>query len=151
MSITITWKGLFTIVFVITAALLIALRLFVYVDIPNGCRITILPSWFELSNFNIQRSIRILKHASPRDYQDLCDQVSTIDPNLACAGFEGGCFYSTTPRSISVGTSQRSVVWTVGGLVHEVCHAKQFHDGRAMDENECYAADGWIVKQIMEF
>ncbi|OHA52474.1 MAG: hypothetical protein A3A30_04940 [Candidatus Terrybacteria bacterium RIFCSPLOWO2_01_FULL_48_14] len=151
MTITITWKGVTTVSVMGLIAAFILFRYFLYIDSSAGCRITILPSWLEFSNLNVQRSIRILKHASPPDYQDLCMYVKTIDPNLACAGFEGGCFYPNRPRSISVSTSQQSAAWTVGVLVHETCHAKQFHEDRPLDEGECYEADSRILKRIAAF
>lgn len=141
-----------SIITIVLAALVLgAAKPFFYIDAKSGCFIKILPSWLEFSNGNIQRAIKTLKHASPEDYSDLCVNVETIDPSVSCGGWEGGCYHSSKARRIYVSTSQRSLAWTVGVLVHETCHAIQHRESRGFDEQECYKADDRILREIIEF
>ena len=122
---------------------------FFYVDFQNSCFVKILPSiGLEFSNFNIKRSIKILKYGSPADYQDFCRLVDTIDANVDCGGWEGGCYRGG--KRIAVSTAQGTVSWTVAIIVHETCHAIQTSEGRGMDEGECYAAGDRILGTIVE-
>lgn len=122
---------------------------FFYVDIKNECFVKIIPSLsLELSNGNIKRSIRILKYGSSSDYQNFCKYVDTIDANVDCGGWEGGCFRGG--KKIAVSTSQSTVAWTAGVIVHETCHAIQGYEGRGLDEDECYAADDRLLRTIVQ-
>jgi len=124
-------------------------QFFFYIDVDNSCFVKIIPSiTMEFSNSNIKRSIKILKHGSPTDYQDFCRLVDTIDANIDCGGWEGGCFRSG--KKIAVSTSQRTVAWTAGIIVHETCHAIQASEGRGLDENECYSADDRLLRTIVQ-
>ena len=116
---------------------------FFYVDFQNRCFVKILPSiGLEFSNSNIKRSIKILKYGSPTDYQDFCKLVDTIDANVDCGGWEGGCYRGG--KRIAVSTAQGTVSWTVAIIVHETCHAMGF------GETECYAAGDRILGTIVE-
>lgn len=128
-------------------------RYFIYFDWQIRCFIRIQPSFLEFSNLTMQKAIRILKNASPDDYRDLCQYVNVINPNISCGGFEGGCYsvYKQNPKMIDVSTSNRSLQWTVGIIVHETCHAKQFQQHRDFGETECYDEDSRIIKAITEF
>jgi len=150
-SITLQKLAKTTLILVIFAILFI--RPFFYFDFKHGCKITIYPSLTEYSAPKIvKRALRILKKVSPPDYQDVCDRVSVINPNISCAGFGGGCFINTPTlsRTIDISTSQRSLAWTVGVIVHETCHAKQGYEKRSFDENECYLEDDRIINDIVE-
>ena len=105
----------------------------------------------EFSNSNIKKAILVLKNASPEDYQNLCRYVDTIDPNLSCGGFEGGCYYGIRSKTIDVSTSRTSLSWTAAVIGHETCHAMQAKEGRPLDETECYKVDSRILKTIVEF
>lgn len=126
-------------------------RLFIYYDPQNKCFIKILPSWLEFNNLTVKKAIGVLEQASPEDYQRLCAHVSTIDPNLACGGFGGGCFYARSPRSISISTFNGSLAETLIITVHEVCHAVQGAEGREFSEEECYAEGDRIAEELLEF
>lgn len=119
-------------------------------DIKNKCYIKIKPSFLEFSNLNIKRAINVLKYGAPTDYKDLCENVKVIDPNLACGGFEGGCYYLNAEKAISISTSNRSLSWTAAVMGHEVCHAMQFNEGRELNEPECYRKTDEILKKLVE-
>lgn len=125
------------------------LKIFLYADFENKCFIKIIPSsTLEFSNLSVKRAINILRLGSPEDYKELCERVSTIDANTDCGGFEGGCYRGG--RKIAVSTSNRTISWTSAVIVHEVCHAKQANDARGFNEQECYAADGRLLKKIVQ-
>jgi len=109
-----------------------------------------MPSLLEFNNLSIKRAINVLKYASPQDYQDLCEHVKVIDPNLACGGFEGGCYYLNNRQAISINTSNRSLSWTAAIIGHEVCHAIQHKEGRDLNEPECYRKTDEILRKIVE-
>lgn len=129
----------------------LAYRYFFYVDLPSGCNVTIAPAFTEFSNTAIKRAIVVLREAMPDEYRKFCANVSHIDPNFACGGFEGGCYRSTQKRTIVVSTSQRSLAWTAAVLAHETCHAIQDQEGRGFDENECYAAGDRVLQTVVQF
>lgn len=141
------------ILLIIIILVVVLLKYFVYWDFENRCYIKVLPSWIELSNSNIERSLSILRYASPDDYKKVCERVSTINPVFApeCGGFEGGCFFPEHPRTIVVGTDKDAVSWTVGVIVHETCHATQLYEKRGFNETECYKADDRVMRTITEF
>ncbi len=112
-------------------------RYFFYFDVPQNCYISISPSFLEFSNRSVINAINVLKQASYNDYEDLCTNVTKINPNISCGGFEGGCFYNRRPKTIDISTSERSLAWTASVIVHETCHVMQFQESRAMSENEC--------------
>lgn len=131
----------------------ITYRYFYYVDLSNDCYLKIKPSLMEFSNTNIKRAIKTLKHGSPDDYNKLCVYVDTIDPNLSCGGFGGGCFYPSkkSARTIDISTSQRDLAWTAAIIMHETCHSMQFQQDRTLSEQECYEVDDATIKQIVKF
>ncbi len=149
---TITYGKIIKIFAVCILLLFIYLRFFYYLDFRNDCHIKIRMSWLEWSNLSIKRALITLKHGAPDDYKKVCEHVRVINPDYACGGFQGGCFYpGADPYEIHVSTSQRTLAWTVGVIVHETCHAIQFQEGRPMNERECYAADDMILKKLVEF
>jgi len=136
-------KKVFTIFLLILLFFGLIYQFFFYIDIGNSCFVKIIPSiTLEFSNSNIKRSIKILKYGSPADYQDFCRLVDTIDANIDCGGFEGGCYRGG--KRIAVSTAQGTVSWTVAIIVHETCHAMGF------GETECYAAGDRILGTIVE-
>lgn len=143
-------KKLLKIFFIIFFLFAFIYNSFLYVDIPNRCFVKIIPSIaFEFSNGNIKRAIKILRYGSPSDYQDFCKHVDTIDANIDCGGWEGGCFRHG--KKIAISTSRNTVAWTAAIIVHETCHAMQNAQRRDSDETECYAADGRILESIIQF
>ncbi|PIR43092.1 hypothetical protein COV24_04655 [candidate division WWE3 bacterium CG10_big_fil_rev_8_21_14_0_10_32_10] len=139
------------IVLVLFLGLLLIYKLFFYVDIQNSCFIKIYPSFLELSNANIKRAIKILKQGSIEDYNDLCTNVTTINPNLGCGGFDGGCYYQNQHHTIYVSTHQRDVLWSVGVIVHETCHVMQAEQNKPLNETECYTADTRITQKLATY
>lgn len=125
---------------------------FLYVDFGAGCYIKILPSLTELNNITVKRAISVLKNGSPDDYKGLCRYVGTINPNISCGGFGGGCFfaYKNTARTIDISTANGSLIWTAGIIVHETCHARQFYEKKGLSEPECYAAMDDTLKRIVQ-
>jgi len=64
----------------------------------------------------------------------------------------GGCFWHNEGNrgwaTIDVST-EHGLIWTVAILVHETCHAIQYHEGRPPGfdlEQECYAEDDRILR-----
>ena len=149
---TLTYNKLIKIIIVFILMAVCYLKFFYYLDFQNDCCIKIRMSWLEWSNLSIKRALTTLKHGSPEDYKKVCEHVRVINPNYACGGFEGGCFYvGADPYEIHVSTSQRTLAWTIAVIVHETCHAIQFQEGRTLEERECYAADDRILKKLVEF
>ena len=129
---------------------LVFLQNVLYIDIPNGCFIKIVPG-LELNNAKVIQGLKILKNLSPEDYKEACKRAETIDPNVGCGGFEGGCFYQTEPKKIYVTTAGTPLMWVAGVLVHETCHARQFAEKRLMSEDECYREDDRVIKKIVVY
>ncbi|MEA2007045.1 MAG: hypothetical protein U9O20_02705 [Patescibacteria group bacterium] len=127
-------------------------RYFFYIDLQYACFVRINPSVTELSNANIKRAIKVLKHGAPEDYRTFCSTVEVIDPNPSCGGFGGGCFHPAKGRksTIDISTSQRDLAWTAAIIMHETCHAIQYREHRALDEDECYEVDDRTIKQLMQ-
>lgn len=112
---------------------------FYYIDFSKGCYIGIIPSMnLEFSNSGIKRALGIIKNISPENYTNICARTNVINTNISCGIWEGGCFQSNQPRTITVSSSVRKITWTAEVLAHEACHARQFHEGRTMSENECH-------------
>ena len=135
---------------------LVGYQYFYYVDRAHRCFIKIKPSYLEFSTSNIKEAIRILKYAVPEEYEKLCTYVDTIDPNISCGGFQGGCYssYNRNVKEIDIGTANDDFLgWTAGVIAHETCHAIQFQeigfDG--FDEGECYAIDNKVMKAVIDF
>lgn len=119
-----------------------------YVDPANSCFITVVPG-LEFNNAKIVKGLDVLKKASFEDYQQICQYIDQIDPNVDCGGFEGGCFRSGTPKTISVSVSNQGLDWVTSVLVHETCHAKQHAQGRGSNKNECYQEADRVMKKIV--
>jgi hypothetical protein len=129
-------------------------RYFYYHDFSAGCGITIKPSLTELSSQNIKAALRAMKHGAPNEYALVCKHVESIDPNLACGGFNGGCFYlnDLAAGEIDVSTGNQSYLgWTAAVIAHETCHLIQAKEGRTMDEGECYGVGNDILKKMIVF
>lgn len=125
-------------------------RYFFYLDLANGCHISILPS-LELSNLNIKEALAVLKRVTPDDYRDVCQYVTRVNPNFSCGGIGGGCAFRNIPKSIDISTSMDDLAWSAAIIVHETCHAKQFQQGRSVSEDECYLEDDRVIKKLMEY
>jgi hypothetical protein len=134
-----------------------ALRYFVWIDVGARCVIAIRPSLVGYDNSTVKRALETLRHGSPDDYRQVCTHVATINPNPSCGGFGGGCFWhgegNRGRASIDVST-EHGLIWTVAILVHETCHARQFHEGRPPKfdlEQECYGEDDRILRALVQF
>lgn len=147
-------KRLLLVLAVILLMTILIYRYLLYIDFQNRCYILIKPSLLEFSSRNIQEGIRVLKYAVPIEYQKLCQYVDTINPNISCGGFEGGCYsaYEAHPGEIDVGTAHEQFLgWTAAVIAHETCHSQQFQEGRPFDEKECYEIDNYVLKTVVEF
>jgi hypothetical protein len=137
--------------------IVVALRYFVWIDVGARCVIGIRPSLVGYDNSTVKRALETLRHGSPDDYRKVCTHVATINPNPSCGGFGGGCFWHSEGNrgraSIDVST-EHGLIWTVAILVHETCHARQFHEGRPPKfdlEQECYGEDDRILRALVQF
>ncbi len=131
-------------------------RYFLYIDMPHSCFITIRPSIASFSNLEMKRGLQLLRQTLPDDYQTVCARVSGIDPNFGCGGFGGGCFFPAEQQSrnkglITVSTNPGNTAATAAVIVHETCHAVQFHENRKFDENECHTEDDRVLKAIVDY
>lgn len=139
------------IVFIISA---IFYRYFYYIDFANSCYITIKPSIMEFSSQNIKQAIEVLKYAVPEEYAKFCGHVKAINPNFACGGFNGGCYYAENlaSKEIDVSTANSSYLgWTAAVIAHETCHAIQAQEKRAISEDECYKIGNKVLKKVIDF
>ncbi len=118
---------------------------FLYWDFSNKCFITMKPSFFEFSNTTIKKGIKYLKSNYKPQYQDFCKYVSSINPNPACGGYGGGCFYGDNTREIYISTHYGKVKNAAKVIIHETCHAKQMAENRTPSEDECYKKDSVII------
>lgn len=119
---------------------------FIYIDIRNSCYITIRPALIEFSNVTMKKGLQYLKDDFPNEYTKVCKNVSTINPNISCGGFGGGCYseYKGNPGVIDISTTYGKYKNAAKVIVHETCHAMQFNEGRPFDESECYKKDAII-------
>jgi hypothetical protein len=126
-------------------------KYFFYLDPFNGCFIVIYPSWLEFSNTSMKNAIKVLKRTSTDDYQEMCLNVTSINPNISCGGFGGGCFYADQPQSIDISTTNRSLAITASIIIHETCHVMQFKEGRGISEPECDQKMAQALGRIVEY
>jgi hypothetical protein len=154
---SVTPRGRLAIVGIVLAVVVLGLRYFVWWDVGAGCFIGIRPSLVGFDNRTIKRALATLEHGSPEDYRKVCAHVATINPNPSCGGFGGGCFWHTEGNrgraSIDVST-EHGLIWTIAIIVHETCHAIQYHEGRPAQfnlEQECYAEDDRILRTLVQF
>ena len=143
----------------IAAALLVVgvFRYFVWLDLGDRCVIGLRPSLVGYDNRTIKLALATLKHGSPEDYRKVCEHVASINPNPSCGGFGGGCFWHNEGNrgraSIDVST-EHGLIWTIAIIVHETCHAIQYHQGRPPGfdlERECYGDDDRILRALVQF
>lgn len=133
---------------------LLIYRYFYYVDFSAGCYIKLKPSLTELSSQNIKQAIKVLKFAAPNEYQKFCSHVKKINPNLACGGFGGGCYYhdNLEKKEIDISTANSGYLgWTAGVIAHETCHAIQQQEGRDPSEDECYGIGNEVLKMTIKY
>ena len=136
---------------------LVVFRYFVWLDLGARCVVGIRPSLVGYDNTTVKRALETLRHGSPEDYGKVCAHVASINPNPSCGGFGGGCFWHNEGNrgraSIDVST-EHGLIWTVAIIVHETCHAIQYHEGRPPGfdlEQECYAEDDRILRALVQF
>jgi len=129
-------------------------RYFYYLDFKNSCYIKIKPSILEFSSQNIKQAIKILKFSVPNEYEKFCGHVKTINPNFACGGFGGGCYYGDNieKKEIDISTANSGYLgWTAAIIAHETCHATQAQEKREMNENECYSIGNEVLKKVINY
>lgn len=129
-------------------------RYFYYLDFKNKCYIKIKPSFLEFSSQNIKQAIKVLKFAVPEEYEKFCGRVKAINPNFACGGFGGGCYYGENleKKEIDISTANSGYLgWTAAVIAHETCHAIQGQEKRAMNEDECYKIGNEVLKKVINF
>src|SRR5689334_9250624 len=68
-------------------------RYFVWLDAGHRCVIVIRPSLVGSDNSTVELALETLRRGSPDDDEKVCVHVGTINPNPACGGFGGGCFW----------------------------------------------------------
>jgi hypothetical protein len=129
----------------------IYLKFFLYLDFSRSCYIKVHPSIIEFSNISMKNALKVLKHASPEDYIDVCENIKTIDPNISCGGFGGGCFYEDEPGTIDISTTYGSLAITAAVIVHETCHAIQSQEDRSLNEQECEIKMADTLSRIVEY
>ena len=126
---------------------LLFFHFFLYIDLRNGCFVTIRPALTELSNTTVKKGIKYLRKNFPKQYDDFCENVTSIDPNISCGGFGGGCYSASrrsNPSVIDISTTYGAVTNSAKVIIHETCHVIQFKEKRPFDEAECYAKDAVI-------
>lgn len=123
---------------------------FFYADFENGCYIKIYPSMnLEFSNGTIISGLKVLKRVAFSDYKKVCERIKTIRTDVSCAGYGGGCHYSSDNQTIYVSSSRENLVAAATIIVHETCHEIQSYEKRPGDEIECYQADDKIYQKIV--
>lgn len=110
---------------------------FVYTDEQYNCVIKVWPT-FQPSNWDFRKVFTMLKQTAPEEYKYMCANVSTISKDLACGGFDGGCYYTQQQRTLYIGNDQDNIAITVAVIIHELCHARQNNEDRPLAEHECY-------------
>jgi hypothetical protein len=142
---------------VATAVLVTVVRYFVWIDVGGRCVIVLRPSLVGYDNTTVRRALATLQQGSPDDYRKICLHVGSINPNPSCGGFGGGCFWHHEGQrgraTIDVST-EHGLIWTIAILVHETCHAIQYHEGRPAQfdlEHECYGEDDRIMRALVQF
>jgi hypothetical protein len=132
-------------------------RTFVWLDLGGRCVIGIRPSLVGYDPGTVKRALQTLRYGAPDDYRQVCAHVATINPNPSCGGFGGGCFWhgeSNRGRATIDVSTEHGLIWTVAIIVHETCHAIQYHEGRAPGfdlEQECYAEDDRVLRALVQF
>jgi hypothetical protein len=136
----------FKFILIIFIFLFLNYHFFFYLDISNRCFIKIRPALTEFSNTTIKKGIVYLKKNFPSEYKDMCENVSTINPNISCGGFGGGCYseFRFNPGVIDISTAFGQYKRAAKVIIHETCHAIQLKEGRSFDESECYGKDSVI-------
>ena len=121
---------------------------FFYADFKNACFIKIIPS-FGPSNWNTKEVLNILRYGSPENYALFCANIDTIDKNPSCGGFDGGCYEVRNSKTVFIGNDQNNIALTAAVFVHETCHAIQSHEGRPIDQTECYEKGSKFLENII--
>jgi hypothetical protein len=97
----------------------------------------------------MKRALGVLQRAMPEEYAKVCTHVAAINPNPVCGSLGYGCFQASPANrgraTIDIGTETGSLIMTAAVIVHETCHAIQFHEHRDLIEEECQAADERVV------
>ncbi|MDP2684991.1 MAG: hypothetical protein Q8P20_08220 [bacterium] len=140
---------------IILVLALFSYKYFIYYDNETGCFIKLKTAIFEPNTVNVKNAIKTLKYAVPDEYEKLCLNVDTIDPNLSCGGFQGGCYNSHNGnRLIQIGTANDDFLgWTAAIIAHETCHAIQFQTNgiEGLEESECYAIGDQVMKTLIDY
>jgi hypothetical protein len=135
---------LFKFLLLILFIIFVIYHFFFYVDVRNGCYVVIKPALLEMSNTTMKKGLVYLKKNFPSQYGEFCENVNTINPNISCGGFGGGCFYHNSPKTIDISTTYGNYINAAKVIIHETCHVIQLKEGRPANESECYADDSVI-------
>jgi hypothetical protein len=153
----VTRRRLVVVGVVVAVVAVIALRYFVWLDLGGRCVIGLRPSLVGYDNTTVKQALATLQRGSPEDYRKVCAHVAWINPNPSCGGFGGGCFWhhegNRGRASVDISTED-GLIWTIALLVHETCHAIQYHEGRPPQfdlERECYGEDDRILRTLVQF
>jgi hypothetical protein len=130
-------KKWFQIAFVLLIISAFVYKAFVYTDSASNCSITVIPS-FQPSNWDHTKVFNMLKQTAPDEYQFMCANVTSVSKDMSCGGFDGGCFYTEHSKRIYIGNDQDNIAITNAVIIHELCHVRQYKEGREMEETECY-------------
>lgn len=131
---------------------IINIYFFRYDNFKDNCHIKIGFSLLEMNHVEIKDSIKLLKNALPQEYMDLCQNVSSIKPDLPCGGTGGGCFRAKNPRQIEVSVLNGGTTGHTSAIVmHEVCHAIQNKENRSIEETECYAKTDQVINSLLDY
>jgi hypothetical protein len=123
---------------------------FLYIDIKNRCFIFTIPTYLP-SNIKTKRVIKFIKKASPQDYENLCTNIRTIDKNISCGGFDGGCYQERKPDKIYLGNDQANLALSAAIVIHEVCHRLQAKENRPFSELECYTKGADFMADVVVY
>ena len=120
---------------------------FIYSDPDYGCYIKVIPS-FQPSNWDFHKILTLIKKTDPNSYSYMCKNVDTISKDISCGGLDGGCFYTNKSKTIFIGNDQNNIAVTAAIVVHELCHVKQFNEGRNLVEPECYTSGAHYLSNL---
>lgn len=86
-------------------------------------------------------ALKLLNDSAPTHYATAIKYIGIIE----CAPQGSGMFAAENPPRQLVGDNARSAgaVWYAGGIVHESCHSKLYHDYKAAHPGQLVPPDAW--------
>lgn len=122
-----------------------------YYDPAAGCSIKIRPSLLEWNSGNIRDALSALKYGYPEKYKLVCANITEIKTDMACGGWEGGCYYGDKGEIFVSTANQEFLGWTAAVIAHETCHDRQNKEGRPYSEDECYAVGHKTMQTLVRY